>query len=240
VIETAFRSGAADEHPLLPRRINGFPMPDAAWLEKLQASGPIPHPSDDDLRRLFTKLLWAAELERRGKDDATLPPGMTAVDYLIEAMIEFLQNVWGRPRPDLDLTPLYRLFGAVADLKAGRRSALFEPVERPAHAPPKPLQAALIWGYAAKCCDLLTRKCGVQRREAAERVAAALNADTGKTRVSANTVLNMRTRCCRQDQTAPERTITAFNDCLSDFNDPSPKVQAEWLLTRIRGKAREL
>ncbi len=126
---------------------DGLSFPDDATLARLRAEVDPPNPTD--WADAMAMLLWAAELERRGERNPALPPGLTAVEYGLRAIVGLLQRQPALMRRGA-LLPPSRLLAAIGDLAAGHDPPLFQRVKRPRGHPSKPLEEALVMGLAAR------------------------------------------------------------------------------------------
>jgi hypothetical protein len=172
-------------------------------------------------------LLWAAELERRGERNPALPPGMTAVEYGLRAIVSLLQRQPALMRHGALLPPT-RLLAAIGDLAAGHDPPLFQRVmRRPGH-PGKRLEEAMVMGFAARAVTCLVEQNSVELDQAAQEVASTLNSGTGKQTITGTTLKNWRFRFMAGD---------GPSDALRAYNDPAPGIGAKQLLQQLKGKA---
>jgi hypothetical protein len=106
-----------------------LPFPDDETTTKWRAEA-LAHLPNPDAWADFTALLrCAAELDRRGINNSELPPGMTAPQKSLWAILKFLEQQHILMKCG-DLGPLFRLYTAIVDLANGRVSPMFKPVER--------------------------------------------------------------------------------------------------------------
>jgi hypothetical protein len=203
---------------------DGLSFPDDATLARLRAQVDPPNPAD--WADATAMLLWAAELERRGERNPALPPGMTAVEYGLRAIVSLLQRQPALMRHGA-LLPPNRLLAAIGDLAAGHEPPLFQRIRRPRGHPGKRLEEAVVMGLAARTVTILLERGDVELDGAAQRVANTLNANTGKRTITGTIVKNWRFRFMASE--GPQDAVKAYND-------PFPELDADQLLRQLKGK----
>jgi hypothetical protein len=130
-------------------RIDAGGPPDNDTLMKWRAEALQCLPDPDDWAFFVVSLRVAAEMERRGIENPELPPGMTAPERSLSALMSFLEKQHILMKCG-DTGPFLRLYSAIVDLANGRPSPLFKPVERRAGNPGKGLGYEAVKGIAGK------------------------------------------------------------------------------------------
>jgi hypothetical protein len=118
-----------------PKDPDGLPTPSDAFLAALGREAPTGNealttrPKATDWAVLVAGLRWAAEIDRRGNEDANVPEGTTGPRIALKALIAFLLKQDCVERHGAHV-PLVRLAAALADLGDGIVSPLFRPTVR--------------------------------------------------------------------------------------------------------------
>lgn len=218
---------------------DGLPFPDDETITKWRAEA-LAHPPNPDAWADFIALLrCAAELDRHGIDSSELPPGMTAPQKSLWALLKFLEQQHILMKCG-DLGPLFRLYTAIVDLANGRVSPMFKPVERRVGNPGKGLGYETIQGNAAKTLDELVAA-GDSPKDASRRVAAALKKSGREDmkNVTPETVIKWREHLREAQKPgpgAPENALKHFNEQL--WPGLSPRKRGEALLKALSQRAK--
>jgi hypothetical protein len=218
---------------------DSLPFPDEETITKWRAEALAHPPSPDAWADLIALLRWAAELDRRGIDNPDLPPGMTAPQKSLLALLKFLEQHHILMKCG-DTGPLFRLYTAVVDLANGRVSPMFKPVERHVGNPGKGLGYETIQGMAAKTLDELVAA-GDSPKDAAKRVAAALKKSGREDMENATPVTVIKWRehlreARKPGPGAPENALRHFNE--TPWPGLSPRKRGEALLRALKQNAK--
>jgi hypothetical protein len=207
---------------------DGLPVIDNETLQAWMAQALAEPPKVKDWAELVVQLRWAVEIERRGHQNAKLPPGMTATEYQLRAVVRFLDQ---QPALKPEKAPLGRLLGAIGDLAHGLTSPMLKPVVRPARRPEMAQIEAMIRGLAAKALSLLMAA-GQAKEQASRRIAAVLGERP-------ETIRAWHQSIGRSRPTSPLSAEHYWAALPPEAGD-APALQAEFLLSRLHKHASSL
>jgi hypothetical protein len=218
---------------------DGLPLPDVDTLTKWRAEALQWVPNPSDWADFVVSLRLAAEMERRGVDNPELPPGMTAPERSLSALLSFLKQQHILMKCGA-IGPLLRIHSAVVDLANGRASPMFKPEARRAGNPGKGLGYETIQGLAARTLDELVAA-GDSPKDASKRVAGALKKSGREDMKDATseTVIKWREHlreARKPGPGAPENALRHFNESL--WPGLSPRKKGEALLRALKQNAK--
>ena len=224
-------TGAAEK-----RDPDGLPLPDEFTLATLRTEAMREEFEQRNWADLCAFLVWAAELDRRGINNPTLPEGATTAEYALRGVLFFLERSPFLVRRGA-IGPLLRLHKALVDLSEGRVSPIFRPVKKRGGSPGKGVPEVVV-GLAAKAMDELIHA-GNERGEAARKVANAVRAG-GYPKVTTTTITNWRDGCNEgPGGRVPNDAVGQFRAPLPATMGDTPALRAANLLERLKNaKAR--
>lgn len=209
---------------------------DRALIERWMQEARENPPDIEEWAVLVASLRFAAEVERRGEEDARLPKGMTSVVRGVRAMANFIighQNL----KEDRLHAPLFRFFAAIVDLSEEKTPVIFKPVKSNGPRPGRPGADAVQANVQGVCSRAMTElmDSGLPLKDAAKKVmkAATAGGARGHAALSAQKIQDWRDQIMAGHGAASPIAIARYHALLPAAAGNTARERSEWLLASL-------